>query len=125
MADGRWSPSVVEGWIDQIEALDKWCALFFADPLTADPASVEVIGGMYARIDPVWERSSAYSLTLNEEAVFRALAPGTLVMAIGAMVGAFSDTLIARELIVPVHTYPTGGTFALNAGEWVIGIQVP
>jgi hypothetical protein len=33
--------------------------------------------------------------------------------------------LICRELVVPVRSYPTGGTFTVDVAEWVIGIQVP
>jgi hypothetical protein len=84
-----------------------------------------VLGPSYARQDPVWERSSAYSLTLDEDIVFRALAPGTTIMAMGLMSGPFNNVLICRELVVPVRSYPTGGTFTVDVAEWVIGIQVP
>jgi hypothetical protein len=123
--DGRWSPSIIEGWINEIEAMPKWIGVFFADPIAVDPSSVEVLGPSYARLDSAWVRSSAYSLTLNEDSVFRALAPGTLIAAMGLMDGPFSNGLIARELVTPVRSYPTGGTFIVDVGEWVIGIQVP
>jgi hypothetical protein len=125
MSDGRWSPAIVQGWIDQVAAMPKWMALFFADPIAVNPSSVEILGPSYARIDSAWTRSSPYSLTLNEGTNFRALAPGTSVAAIGVMSGAFNNVLIARELVLPVRSYPSGGTFSLDAGEWVLGIQVP
>lgn len=123
--DGRWSPQMIELWIDQVEALDKWVALFFSDPLAADPLTVEVVGGMYAREQPLWSRSSPYALTLDEEAVFRSLAPGTSITAIGLMTDAFSGLLTCRDLLATPRSYPAGGTFRLDAGEWVIGIEVP
>lgn len=123
--DGRWGPDVVEQWIDIVEAMDKWVGVFFSDPLASDPSSVEVIGASYARIQPAWSRTSAYSLTMTEEAIFRALAPGTNIAAMALMNGAFSNTLIARELVSPVRSFPAGGTFKVDANEWVIGIQVP
>ncbi|HEY5787515.1 MAG TPA: hypothetical protein VIT65_22345 [Microlunatus sp.] len=125
MTDGRWSPSIIEGWVDEVEALEKWVAVFFSDPIGVDPSSVEVLGPAYARLDPLWVRSSAYSLTLDEDAVFRALAPGTSIAAMGVMTGPFSNVLVCREMVVPIRSYPTGGTFAVDVGEWVIGIQVP
>jgi hypothetical protein len=126
MSNGQWGPEIVSDWIDQVAAMQKWVALFFADPLTvSDPLSVEVIGPSYARLDPAWVRSSPYALTLDEGFVFRALAPGTSVAAIALMAGAFSSTVIARQLIDPVRSFPTGGSFPVDAGEWTIGIQVP
>ena len=123
--DGRFAPWLIQQWIDEVEAMDKWCALFFGDPLTNDPASVEVIGGAYARVQPAWDRSSPYSLTLAEEAVWRALAPGTTVSYVGLMQGAFSNVLIARERLATPRSYPAGGTLPLEAGQWVIGLSVP
>lgn len=124
--DGRWGPSIVQGWLDQVEAMDKWVGLFFADPLSvADPMSVEVIGPSYARLQPAWTRSTSWALTMSSPALFRSLAPGTNVAAIALMEGAFGNVVIARELVSPVVSYPTGGTFQIDADQWVVGIQVP
>ena len=124
--DGRWGLSIVEGWLDQVEALDLWVGLFFADPMSvSDPLSVEVIGPAYARQHPAWTRSSPYALTMTDETVFRALPPGTNVVAAAVMAGSTSSLLVARELVSPVRTYPTGGTYRIDANEWSIGIQVP
>ena len=124
--DGCWGPSIVQGWLDEIEAMDKWIALFFSDPLTvSDPLSVEVLGASYARVQPGWNRTAPHALTLADEFVFQALAPATNVAAMAVMDGAFGGTLIARELISPVRSYPTGGAFRVDVGEWVLGIQVP
>jgi hypothetical protein len=48
MASGRWSPSIIQGWINEVAAMPKWVALFFADPIGVDPSSVEVLGPSYA-----------------------------------------------------------------------------
>lgn len=125
MSDGRWSPATIQGWIDQVAASPKWVALFFADPIAVNPTSVEILGPSYARLDPAWTRSSPYSLTLAEGFNFRALAPGTSVVAMGVMSGAFNNVLICRELVAPQRSYPSGGTYSLDAGEWVLGVQVP
>lgn len=126
MSNGQWGPDVVQGWIDQVAAMDKWIGLFFADPLTvSDPISVEVIGPSYARLQPPWARSSPYALSLDDGFVFRALAPGTNVAAIAVLAGPFSNVVIARELVDPVRSYPTGGAFQVDANEWTIGVQVP
>src|SRR5690349_18368810 len=113
--NGTFGPSIIQGWLDQVEAMDKWVALFFADPLAvSDPLSVEVIGASYARLQPAWTRSSLGALTLAEEFVFRALTPGTSVAAMALMQGPFGNKVIARELISPVHSYPEGGTFRVD-----------
>jgi hypothetical protein len=125
MTDGRWSPATVKTWIDSVDVLSKWVALFFNDPFTGSPTSMEVLGAGYARQNPAWTRSSPYSLTLAEGFVFRALVPGTTVRAIGLMTGSLNNSIICRELVTPVRSYPAGGSFSLDAGEWVLGIQVP
>lgn len=123
--DGRFAPSVIEGWIDEAEAWTKWLALFASDPYLGDPLTAEIIGGLYARESPGWTRSSVAALTLTDGVLFRSLAPGTSVVAIGAFDAPFNGTLLFRDLLVTPRTFPTGGTFRLDAGEYVIGLDLP
>jgi len=128
MANGRFSSEIVSGWMDGIYAKDLYLALFFTDPQTvSDPLSVEVVGGVYSRQLGVWTRSAPNVLTLSEAVVFPGLPPGTSLVAVGVFDAAFNGTFIASDLIPapdsPV-SYPSGGTYVLPAGQYILGIDV-
>lgn len=123
--DGRFAPSVIEAWMDEMDARDKWMALFASDPYLGDPLAAEIIGATYARQHPLWTRSSVAALTLTDGVLFQALAPGTVIAAIGAFDSAFNGTLLFRDLLTTPRAYPTGGTFRLDAGEYVVGLDLP
>ena len=123
--EGRFAPWVIKGWIDWLEGQDKYLALFASDPLVGDPLAAEIVGGIYARQDSVWTRSTDYALTLTEGVLWRSLVPGTVVRAVGAFDAAFNGNLLFRTLLDAPVEYPTGGTYPLPAGEYVVGIDVP
>jgi len=126
MADeGRFAPWVVKGWMDDVEAIDKYLALFADDPLAGDPLAAEIVGGIYARQLSSWTRSSDYALTLAAGVLWRSLVPGTVVRAVGAFDAAFNGNLLFRTLLVTPVEYPSGGTYPLPAGEYVVGLDVP
>ena len=123
--NGRFAPSVIEGWMDEVDSASKWMALFANDPLAGDPLAAEIIGGTYARQLGVWARTSPGALTLDAGLLWRSLVPGTVVYAVGAFDAAFNGNLLFRDMLVLPKTYPTGGTFSLAADEWVVGIDIP
>lgn len=133
MDQGTFSTSVIEGWVDQIEDTPKWLAIFSSDPwAVADPTTVEVAGDTYVRINATWLRTDVRALTLDSAAIWRSLPPGTVVAAIGAFDDAFAGTVLFRSMLLdPVSgnpapvAFPTGGTFKIDAGEYVIGVDVP
>lgn len=132
MDQGSFSIGVIEMWMDEIEDAEKHMALFSADPWgVADPTTVEVIGGTYARQESLWLRTDVRAITLDAGLVWRSLVPGTVIAAVGAFTGAFNDELIFRSMLLDEdgnpapRSFPSGGTYALSAGEYVVGIDVP
>lgn len=132
MDQGSFSIGVIEGWMDWVEDQPKWMALFSADPWgVADPVTVEVIGGTYARQDSLWLRNDVRSIILDAALVWRSLVPGTVVAGIGAFDDPFTGSLLFRSMILDVDgnpdpvSYPSGGTHTVAAGEYVVGIDVP
>jgi hypothetical protein len=126
-----WSDVLIEGWIDDVEAMDKWVALFSSDPSAAsDPLAVEIIGGAYVRVGAVWTRTGPNALTMTSAAVFRALAPGTSIAAAGVMTAATNGDLLFSDLLYDVdgnptiEHYPSGGTYVIPSGQFVAGIDV-
>lgn len=132
MDQGSFSISVIEEWMDSIEDAEKHMALFSADPWSvADPTTVEIIGGTYARQESLWLRSDVRAITLDAALVWRSLVPGTTVAAVGAFDDPFAGRLLFRSMHLdesgnpaPI-AYPSGGTHTLAAGEYVVGIDVP
>lgn len=132
MDQGSFSIAVIEEWMDGIEDREKHMALFSADPWgVADPTTVEVIGGTYSRQDSLWLRNDVRSIILDAGVVWRSLVPGTAIAAVGAFDSAFGDVLLFRSMLLDVDgnpdpkVFPAGGTYALSAGEYVVGIDVP
>lgn len=132
MNQGSFSAEVVEGWMDQLEDRPKWLAAFSADPYVgSDPATVEIIGGSYARQESLWVRSDVRALTLDVAVAFRSLVPGTIIAAVGAFDDAFSGALLFRSMILDEDgnpaplAFPAGGTHLISAGEYVIGLDIP
>lgn len=127
MADGRFSPTLLETMFDtHVWSAEKWITGYFADPYTvSDHLTVEVVGGAFARINPAWARTTAYTMTLDEDGQLRALPPGTTLVAIGLCDAPFNGNLIERELLPSPISYPSGGTFPIESGEWVVGLYVP
>lgn len=126
MADnGRFAPYLVRGWMDEVEAKDKYLALFATDPLIGNPYAAEIVGGIYSRQLSLWTRTSDFAMTLSEGVLWRSLVPGTVVRAVGAFDAAFNGNLLFRSLFNEAVEYPAGGTYPLPAGEYVIGIDVP
>ena len=125
MSTGRFGPYLVKQWMDDVEAADKYLALFASDPLIGSPYAAEIVGGIYARELSEWTRTSDYSMTLAAGIVWRSLVPGTVVRAVGAFDAAFNGNLLFRTLLDTAIEYPAGGTYPLPGGEYVIGIDVP
>jgi hypothetical protein len=132
MDQGSFSLAVIERWMDEIEDAPKHMALFSADPwAVADPTTVEVIGGTYARQDSLWLRSDVRAITLDAGVVWRSLVPGTVVAAVGAFDDPFAGELLFRSMLLDEdgnpqpRAYPSGGTHTLAAGQYVVGIDVP
>lgn len=132
MDQGSFSLSLIESWMDDIEDRPKWMALFSTDPwMVADPATVEVIGGTYARLESVWVRTDVRAITLDEGLVWRSLPPGTVIAAVGAFEDPFVGEMLFRSMLLDEAgdpaplTLPSGGTYKLDAGEYMVGIDVP
>lgn len=132
MDQGSFSIGVIEEWMDGIDDAEKFMALFSADPwAVADPTTVEVIGGTYSRQESLWLRNDVRSITLDAGLVWRSLVPGTAIAAVGAFDDAFGDRLLFRSMLLDEDgnpdpkIFPSGGTYALAAGEYVVGIDVP
>ena len=127
---GRFGPTYVASWMNQIEPLTKWMTAFTADPLLeSDPAIVE-LGGSVVRKSSTWDRTALNTLTMTSQLVLQGIEPGTTLVAIGAFDDEFGGELIFSDLIrdadgnpAPLE-YPSGGTFVLPANEYVVGIDV-
>jgi hypothetical protein len=115
-------------WIDDLAAREHYGALFSADPFgVGTPTSVELAGALYTRQDTtgLWTRSGPALLTLSTAVVWRNLAPGAVVAAVGFMDTAFgAGGLLHRALVDPPGSYPSGGTFLLPAGEYGVGLDL-
>jgi hypothetical protein len=132
MDQGSFSIGVIERWMDEVDDAEKHMALFSADPwAVADPTTVEVIGGTYSRQESLWLRNDVRSITLDSGLVWRSLVPGTAVAAVGAFDSAFGDVLLFRSMLLDEEgdpaprIFPSGGTYAISAGEYVVGLDVP
>lgn len=114
-----------EEWTDQVEAIDKWMAIFSANPEgLALPATVEVSGEVYARQQSLWTRTGPTVLTLAESVRWRNLPPGSVVAAVGGFDDPFDGLLVFSELVLPEPvSYPSGGTYTLPAGEYELRID--
>lgn len=121
----------VQAWIDDIEAQEKWATGFSQDPHgVADPLAVEIVGGGLARQTTTWTRTGPNTLTLAAPIKLAGLAPGTVLAAIGFFDAAANGNFLAADLFrdavgspSPI-VYPSGGTYVLPAGEYVLGIDV-
>jgi hypothetical protein len=122
---GQWSPWIVGEWMNQAESLGKWMGLCFSDPVAAaDPLTVEIASLGYQREGTGWTRSAHNVLTLDVDVVIHGLAPGDVVAAVVGFDQQFNGRLIFSDLLdVPRH-YPSGGTYVIPAGEYVLGIDV-
>jgi hypothetical protein len=126
MGFGRFGVYLTSGWIDEVVAADKWLSLVAADPFTVgDPLTVEVVGGSLARQQGVWVRTSATLLTLDETVVFHGLPPGARVAGVAGFDDDVNGHLLFADLLDTPQDFPSGGTFVLPAGEYVLGIDVP
>lgn len=132
MNQGVFADDQVELWMDEVEAYSYLgLALFSSDPMAVgDFTTVEVIGGSYARQQGVWLRSSIRALTLNAGVAFRSLPPGAVVAAVGVVTDPTAGILVARSMLLdgvgdpaPI-SYPTGGTYTISTGQYVIGLDV-
>lgn len=127
---GRFGPSYVATWMNQIEAADKWMTAFTSDPLLeADPAVVE-LGGSVVRQSSIWSRTATNTLTMTSQLVLRGIEPGTTLVAIGAFDDEYGGELVFSDLLrddagnpAPLE-FPAGGTFVLPANEYVVGLDV-
>lgn len=120
-----WSTAKREQWMDEIEALEIWMALFSADPEgSPDPALLEIESGVYTRQESLWTRTDATHLTLASGLVWRNLPPGAIVAAVGGFDDAFTGDYLFSGLVLPDPvSYPAGGTYVLPAGEYVLSID--
>lgn len=116
-----WSTTIRQQRMDAIAALDISMALFSADPMgVSSPATVEVVGQTYARQDSVWTRTGPTTLTLAQPCIWRSLPPGAVVAAVGAFDDPFQGVLLFADLLTPQAEFPSGGTYVLPAGEYVL-----
>lgn len=102
----------------------SWMAAFFADPQKADPRAVEVVGGSYARQKPTFTRTDPKALTLAADISFT-LQPGTTVVAIGAFDSSVNGNFLYSDLLSTPRVFTTGGVYTVQAGEYVVGLQIP
>lgn len=133
MNEGLFGDWLVEQWMDTVDDLPyKGFALFSSDPFAAGTFSaVEVIGGSYSRQEATWVRASIRTLELDVGVVFRSLVPGTVVAAVGVVSDPFAGELVCRSMILnedgdpePI-VFPSGGSYPISAGNYVIGVDVP
>lgn len=133
MNKGLFSDFIVEQWLDLVESYPYLgLALFSSDPFAAGSfSSVEVIGGSYARIQGTWLRASIRTLELDAGVVFRSLVPGTVIAAVGVVTDPFAGDLVCRSMLLDGAGAPTplalpsGGSYPIGAGQYVIGVDVP
>ena len=122
------SGPVVSGWIDSLQATAHYGALFSADPFSiTPPSSVEVGGALYSRQDAtgLWDRIGLSVIRLNTALVWRNLAPGTSIAAVGFMDSPFGTMgMLHRAMLDDAVSFPAGGTWVLPAGEYSAGIDL-
>lgn len=123
--DGRFSPGVLQGWMDQLYAKTIYLAAFSASPFGGSPLAVEIVGGSYARLRGTFVRTSSVSMTLNADVIFRSLVPGTTIYAVGGFDALTNGNFLFGDLLENPRTFPTGGTYTVEAGELVLGLQIP
>lgn len=122
MSTGTFSTYLTSGWVDELAAKTIFLALFSADPAgSSNPAALEIIGGVYARQDTLWTRTSPSLLTLNEDAIFRNLPPGAAVAAVGGFDAAFNGNLLFSDVLAEPLSFPVGGTYIVPAGQYAVG----
>jgi hypothetical protein len=116
---------MVEQWIDQAEMLSKWIGLCYQDPTAvSDPRTVEINSFGYQREGTSWTRSGTNVLTLNTDVFIHGLAPGDVVVAVTGWNAQFNGQMIFSDLLRVPKPYPSGGSYVLPAGEYVLGIDV-
>lgn len=125
MPDGAWSDYQIEQWLDGIEAETLWMALFFDDPYAvADPLTVELTGGGYARQQMTLARPSARLLRVSNPLTWTGLSPGAQVLATGAFDAAANGNLRVRVLEETPLVIGQAGTLTIAANEYYLGVDV-
>ena len=126
MGLGRFAPSKVTAWMDDLEAEDIWLSLVSSDPLaTASPYTAELVGGTVARLASSWTRTSFNLMTLDEPLSFVGLPAGAYLAGVAAFDAAVNGNLLFADLLDQPLGFPAGGSYTLPAGEYVVGIDVP
>jgi hypothetical protein len=130
MTLGRFSLYVTAGWMDTMwaraQADDIWLALVSADPLAvSDPMTVEVVGEALAREQSDWEHTTPTMMTLLNSVLFTGLPPGAHVAGVAGFDAPFNGHLLFSDLLDSPVDFPSGGSYTLPAGEYVIGIDTP
>lgn len=126
MPYGRFGVEIVRGWMDGIEAKTKYLTLVSADPGgSTDPLTVEIVGGTLARQTSIWLRTGPTALTLEVPVLFPGIPPGGHVAGVAGFDAAFNGTMLFYDLFDVAIDYPSGGTFLLPGGEYVLGVDIP
>ena len=126
MSTGRFSSYLIEGWIDDLEARPKWLTIVAADPqATANPYTAEVSGTALVRVSGTWARTGIGSLTLTSAISFPDLPYGAHVAGVAGFDAATGGNLLFADLLDEPKDYPSGGTYTLPGGQYVVGIDLP
>lgn len=125
MADGRFSAWQLDQWMTGLFSATHYIALFSSSPFIANPLTVELVGGSYARQLAAFTRTNTYAMTLAADVFHRSLAPGVNIVAIGAFGSAINGNMLWGQLLDVPKAFPTGGTYQIEAGQLVLGVQVP
>lgn len=127
---GRFGPTYVSAFMDQVALAELHMALFFDDPLATTLPTTYEIGGLVTRQESTWERAGYNTLQLTSKVVFDGIEPGTSLVAVGAFDDPFAGELVFRELFRDIdgnpepRAFPAGGGFVIPAGEFVVGLDV-
>lgn len=124
---GRFGDLIISDWIDEIAAMDLYGSICHANPLIGDQAAsyaAEVVGTDYHRQEMPTTRD-AYNLLSNTEAlIWRNLPAGTNITWLAAFDDDTAGRCVAAAPLWQAFSLPTGGTYALEPGDFVFGLDV-
>ena len=121
---GRFSDATVTPWLTGILNSTHYLGLFVQDPFSVgNPTTVEITGGVYARVVPTFTLSSRTLMATNQ-LLWQGISAGITVSHIGSFDAAFNGNL---EWAGPIPNgplpFPTGGYLLVAANHYFVGLD--
>jgi len=119
-----FADNVRNALLDLLDETDGTVRITHVSLHTADPGTTgadEVAGGSYARQAVTWDPASG-GVKANATQLVWNIPPGTTITHVGGWDAAGGGTFRGGGPLTASQSYPTGGTFTINAGNLTITV---